>query len=58
MLTTISWIALAIGIICTIMMAIDVIRHPQMMKIMNIAWPINGWFFGLLLCGRITSGGV
>ncbi|MFC2947751.1 DUF4396 domain-containing protein [Virgibacillus sediminis] len=46
MLTTISWIALSIGLICTIIIAIDIIRHPQMMKIMNVVWPINGWFFG------------
>ncbi|SIS65906.1 DUF4396 domain-containing protein [Salimicrobium flavidum] len=46
MLTTISWIALSIGILSSIIIAIDVYRHPQMMKIMNFVWPINGWFFG------------
>ncbi|SDJ78963.1 DUF4396 domain-containing protein [Salimicrobium halophilum] len=46
MLATISWIALGIGILSSIIIAIDVWRHPQMMKIMNIVWPINGWFLG------------
>ncbi|WP_411954294.1 DUF4396 domain-containing protein [Alkalibacillus sp. S2W] len=46
MLTTISWIALIIGIVSFIIIAVDVFKHPQMMTIMNIVWPINGWFFG------------
>lgn len=46
MLTIISWIALGIGILSSIIIAIDVIRHPQMMWIMNLVWVINGWFFG------------
>lgn len=46
MLTTISWIALIIGTISSIIILIDVFRHPQMMWIMNLVWVINGWFFG------------
>jgi len=46
MLTMISWIALGIGILCSIIIIFDVIKHPQMMTIMNVVWPINGWFFG------------
>lgn len=48
MLTILAWIALGIGILSSIIILIDIIRHPQMMKIMNIVWPINGWFFGPL----------
>lgn len=46
MLTTISWIALGIGILSSIIIIIDIIKHPQMMTIMNVVWPINGWFLG------------
>jgi hypothetical protein len=46
MLTIISWTALLIGLISSIIIIIDIIRHPQMMKVMNFVWPINGWFFG------------
>ncbi|WP_240375135.1 DUF4396 domain-containing protein [Bacillus piscicola] len=46
MLTVISWIALGIGLLCSVIIVVDVIRHPQMMTIMNVVWPINGWFFG------------
>lgn len=47
MLVTISWIALAIGLLSSLIMLVDVIRHPQQMAIMNVVWPLNGWFFGL-----------
>ena len=46
MLTIISWVALIIGGISSLIILIDVIRHPQKMTIMNIVWPINGWFLG------------
>ena len=46
MLSIISWIALGIGAISSIIIIVDVFRHPQHMTIMNIVWPINGWFFG------------
>ncbi|MFD1174445.1 DUF4396 domain-containing protein [Oceanobacillus picturae] len=46
MLTTISWIALSIGIISSAIIIVDIIKHPQHMKVMNLVWPINGWFFG------------
>lgn len=47
MLNLISWIALGVGLISSIIIA-DVIKHLQMMKVMNIVWPINGWFLGPL----------
>ncbi|VDG96555.1 Uncharacterised protein [Lysinibacillus sphaericus] len=46
MLETISWIALGIGLLSSVIMIIDVIRHPQNMTIMNVVWPLNGWFLG------------
>ncbi|WP_228547574.1 hypothetical protein [Filobacillus milosensis] len=46
MLQTISIIALIIGVFSSIIIAIDVYRHPQHMKVMNYVWPINGWFMG------------
>src|SRR5699024_2720076 len=46
MLTVISYIALTIGLMCSLIIIFDIVKHPQMMKIMNVVWPINGWFFG------------
>lgn len=46
MLAIISWIALGVGLLCSIIITVDVIKHPQMMKVMNFVWPINGCFLG------------
>ena len=35
----VSWIALVAGLICAIVILVDVIRHPQQMWIMNVVWP-------------------
>ncbi|WP_040285947.1 DUF4396 domain-containing protein [Sporosarcina koreensis] len=46
MLVVISWIAIGIGLLSSAVIIIDVLRHPQKMAIMNVVWPLNGWFFG------------
>ncbi|QWC23698.1 DUF4396 domain-containing protein [Bacillus haikouensis] len=46
MLTTISWIFLGMGLLSSLIILMDVWKHPQKMTIMNVVWPINGWFFG------------
>src|SRR5690625_2177643 len=33
-------------LISSLIIIIDIIKHPQKMFIMNIVWPINGWFLG------------
>lgn len=45
-LEIISIIFLSIGILSSLIILLDVIKHPQMMTIMNVVWPINGWFMG------------
>lgn len=46
MLEAISWLALCLGLICSLIIIIDLFRHPQHMTIMNLVWPLNGWFLG------------
>ncbi|MYL64912.1 DUF4396 domain-containing protein [Bacillus hwajinpoensis] len=45
-LQLISIVALSIGLLSSLVILVDIIRHPQMMRIMNVVWPINGWFLG------------
>ncbi|WP_181350183.1 DUF4396 domain-containing protein [Thalassobacillus sp. CUG 92003] len=45
-LTIIALAALLIGGLSSLIIIVDIVRHPQMMAIMNVVWPINGWFFG------------
>ena len=47
MLTIISWASLGIAFICAIVIAIDEIRHPQKMWIMNAVWPVSALYFSV-----------
>lgn len=47
-LNTLAWTSLGIGIACTFVVAIDVIRRPQKMAVMNVVWPVSMLFGGLL----------
>jgi Domain of unknown function (DUF4396) len=47
MLTLISWTSLGIAFICAIVIAIDEIRHPQKMWIMNVVWPVTALYFSV-----------
>jgi hypothetical protein len=40
--------SLALGAGCALLIAIDVLRHPQHMWIMNIVWPVTALFGSLL----------
>ncbi|GAA0433865.1 DUF4396 domain-containing protein [Lentibacillus halophilus] len=45
-LEVVSWIAIGIGFLQAIIIAIDVIRHPQrMMPVMTVVWPLTGLYF-------------
>ncbi len=35
---------LLLGALCTIVIAVDVVRHPQHMWIMNVVWPVTALF--------------
>src|SRR6266481_692018 len=47
MFTLVSWASLGVALICVIVVAIDEIRHPQKMWIMNIVWPITALYFNV-----------
>ncbi len=44
-LEIVAWIAIGLGLLTAIAIAIDEIRHPQKMRIMNVVWPITGLYF-------------
>ncbi len=47
MLETIAWTSLGIAFVCSIVIAIDEVRHPQKMWIMNIVWPVTALYFSV-----------
>ncbi|HVS93925.1 MAG TPA: DUF4396 domain-containing protein [Mucilaginibacter sp.] len=59
---TIAWLSIAVGVVCAIVVAIDVMMHPQMMTVMNVVWPVTALYSGPLgliayySLGRNTGG--
>ena len=50
-------VSLVVGVVCAIVIAIDVGRHPQHMGIMNVVWPVTALFGSILtLWGYYTYG--
>lgn len=47
MFETIAWISLGIAFFCAILIAVDELRHPQKMWIMNIVWPVTALYFSV-----------
>ncbi len=45
--TVIAWCCLGLALICTIIIAIDEIRHLQKMGIMRLVWPITALYFSV-----------
>jgi hypothetical protein len=57
MLTLVSWTSLGIAFICAIVIAIDEVRHPQKMWIMNVVWPVTALYFSVFaLWGYLRIG--
>ncbi len=44
MFETIAWISLGIAFFCSIVIAVDLARHPQKMGVMNIVWPVTALY--------------
>jgi hypothetical protein len=60
-LPILSWISLAVAIACAAVIALDLLRFPQHMWIMNIVWPVTALYAGPLALwfyftyGRLSS---
>jgi hypothetical protein len=48
-LQTLAVLSLGLGLICTAIIALDVIRAPQHMRIMNVVWPASALFGSALV---------
>ena len=55
--TLIAWISLGAAFLCALFIAIDEMRHPQTMWIMNLVWPITALYFSVFaLWGYLRIG--
>lgn len=56
-LTIIAWLSLVIGFGCAVVVAVDVRRRPQKMRVMAVVWPVSMLFGGVLwLAGYLRWG--
>jgi len=47
-LDAVSWISIILGFVTAGIISIDLIPHPQKMRIMDIVWPVTGLYFPLI----------
>src|SRR5438445_2590338 len=47
-LDVLSWTSVALGFLTAGIISVDLIAHPQKMRIMNIVWPVTGLYFPLV----------
>jgi hypothetical protein len=43
-LMVVSWLAIILGVLTAIVIALHEVAHPQHMKIMNVVWPVTGLY--------------
>lgn len=60
-LLAISWTSLGLGVLSALFIAVDIVRRPQPMKVMDAVWPIDGlwgsvgWVAAYLWWGRASA---
>ena len=47
MLNEIAWFSLVLAVASAIVIAVDVVRNPQKMWIMNVVWPVTALYFSV-----------
>jgi hypothetical protein len=47
-LVVVAYVSIVLGIVTAIIIAVDVIAHPQHMRIMNVVWPVTGLYFPVI----------
>jgi len=48
LLQTVSWIAISLGVLTALVIAADERSRPQGMPIMNVVWPVTGFYFPII----------
>jgi len=48
LLQTASWIAISLGVLTALVIAADERSRPQGMPIMNVVWPVTGFYFPII----------
>jgi hypothetical protein len=43
-----AYISIGLAILCAVVIAVDVGRHPQPMRVMNVVWPVTALYLSVL----------
>ena len=46
-LTVIAWCSIAVAFACALIIALDEVRRPQKMAVMNVVWPVTALYFSV-----------
>jgi hypothetical protein len=46
-LVTLAWISIAVAFTCALAIAVDELRRPQAMAVMNVVWPVTALYFSV-----------
>ena len=46
-LTIVAWVSIGVAVICAVGIAVDEMRQPQAMGVMNVVWPVTALYFSV-----------
>ena len=46
-MTGIAWFSLGLALACAVVIAVDELRRPQAMAVMNVVWPVTALYFSV-----------
>lgn len=46
--TLVAWLSIVIAMVCAAGIALDEVRRPQKMAVMNVVWPVTALYFSVL----------
>jgi hypothetical protein len=55
---TIAWISIVVAFACAAIIAVDEVRRPQKMEVMNIVWPVTALYLSVFALWAYFSVGV
>lgn len=46
-LTIVAWVSIGLAVACAVVIAVDEVRDPQTMGVMNVVWPVTALYFSV-----------
>jgi hypothetical protein len=46
-MTVVAWVSISVAVVCAVVVAVDEMRHPQAMGVMNVVWPVTALYFSV-----------